>query len=67
MAAIVVRQATAKANVITVLMIITVALLPSDIASHSSDIGGAWDELGIPEQYQVSQSQPLCVASSFAR
>jgi hypothetical protein len=56
MAAIVVRQATAKANVITVLMIITVALLPSDIASHSSDIGGAWDEPGIPEQYQVSQS-----------
>jgi hypothetical protein len=56
MVAIVVRQAAAKTNVITVLMIITVALLPSDIASQCSDIGGAWDEPGIPEQYQASQS-----------
>jgi hypothetical protein len=56
MMAIVVRQTAAKTNVITVLMIITVALLPSDIASQCSDIGGAWDEPGIPEQYQASQS-----------
>jgi hypothetical protein len=56
MVAIVVRQAAAKTNVITVLMIITVALLPSDIASQCSDIGGAWDEPGIPEQYEQYQA-----------